>query len=347
MNKSINSNVILSMAQGFSNTFLLYTACKLNLFDIISDENSTINKISDKSKINEDILNRILRPLIAYGYIAEEQSHYSLTKLGEMLRENNENSLKGFVLFCGNKCAKCWAQMPEAAIRGVSPYEIAMENNLFESNKKSKEDFDEFNAMMDYTSTNISLESFFNEEIDKESEKIIVDVGGGTGAVLIQFLNYCNNAKGVILDLDFVKEKALNNLKANNLISRSKFNSENFFQSCSISGDIYILSRILHDWSDAKVIDILVNIRKAMKEDSILYVIEQIVPEIQDKSAINIYLNDLQMWAICGGRERKLEDYINLFNKAGMYLIKEHKLDSGESILKVCPNIKGFQEGVI
>lgn len=52
MTGKFSKNIILSMAQGFANTYLLYTACELDLFDIIGEakEKISVQEIAEKSR---------------------------------------------------------------------------------------------------------------------------------------------------------------------------------------------------------------------------------------------------------------------------------------------------------
>ena len=122
------------------------------------------------------------------------------------------------------------------------------------------------------------LADFLND-IEDIKGKRIVDIGGGTGAIMTQFLKHFRSASGTIMDLEFVKEKALQKLKENSLLERCEFVSGDFFKPFSISGDIFVLSRVLHDWNDEDSIKILSHIRSNMTNDSILYIIELIIPE--------------------------------------------------------------------
>ena len=110
---------------------------------------------------------------------------------------------------------------------------------------------------MNFVSEGVLLADFLND-IEDIKGKRIVDIGGGTGAIMTQFLKHFRSASGTIMDLEFVKEKALQKLKENSLLERCEFVSGDFFKPFSISGDIFVLSRVLHDWNDEDSIKILV-----------------------------------------------------------------------------------------
>lgn len=346
LEKEISKRIITSMSQGFSNTFLLYTACKLEIFDAIDKEGSNIEEISNKIEVGKNILYRIIRPLIVYGFIEKIDSKYILTESGKLLTEEGEGSLKGYVLYCGGICAKSWSVMAEAARCNESPYSLAIGGDLFDGNRNSISDYSNFNAMMSFVSKSMDIQSFLKKQNDKDKIKEIVDIGGGTGAVIIQFLKYYKNARGKILDLDFVKEKAIENMQINDVLDRADFISGSFFEPFSVDGDIFILSRVLHDWKDEESVTILKNIKNTMNEESILYVIELIVPEEFKRENADIFMNDLQIWAVCGGEERSLAQYDNLFKKAGLALMESEKIETGEYVMKVRKDID-IEEGEI
>ena len=216
----MHTNIITSMSQGFANTYLLYTACKLNLFDLIGQGGVSAQEISENARVDLQIIYKILRPLVAYGFIIENQTRYELTEQGYLLTESENKSLKGYVLYCGGICAKCWSMMAEAAQRDVVPYQLALGMDLFVDNREDENQYAIFNSMMNFVSRSMVLSDFL-KNIKKQSDiRNIIDIGGGTGAVLIQFLEYFTNASGVIVDLEFVREKALCNIKKNKLLDR-------------------------------------------------------------------------------------------------------------------------------
>ena len=113
-NIDINTRIIMSMSQGFANTYLLYTACRLEIFDFIESNIDTSVELSKKINIENVILEKILRPLVAYDFLEEQNTKYKLTEKGMLLTDKSPRSLKGYVLYCGGICAKSWAMMAEA-----------------------------------------------------------------------------------------------------------------------------------------------------------------------------------------------------------------------------------------
>lgn len=71
-NIDINTRIIMSMSQGFANTYLLYTACRLEIFDFIESNIDTSVELSKKIDIENVILEKILRPLVAYDFLEDK-----------------------------------------------------------------------------------------------------------------------------------------------------------------------------------------------------------------------------------------------------------------------------------
>lgn len=108
--------------------------------------------------------------------------------------------------------------------------------------------------MMSSNSEDLDLQPYFETEITPFRIKKIVDIGGGTGNILIKLLKFYKNSFGILLDLQFVETEAIRNLQNYNMENRVKFYSGNFFEPIDFSADIFVMSRILHDWSDEEAI---------------------------------------------------------------------------------------------
>lgn len=69
----IQGNMIRSTIQGFSTSYLLYTACELGIFDALYQERRHVSLLAEELAIDEDILFRFMRPLVALKYVNEEK----------------------------------------------------------------------------------------------------------------------------------------------------------------------------------------------------------------------------------------------------------------------------------
>ena len=52
----------------------------------------------------------------------------------------------------------------------------------------------------------------------------------------------------------------------------------NFFENVASNGDVYLLSHIIHDWSEAQCLTILGTCRRAMRPDGRLLIVEMVLP---------------------------------------------------------------------
>jgi hypothetical protein len=92
------------------------------------------------------------------------------------------------------------------------------------------------------------------------------------------------------------------------------------FESVPGDGDLYLLSRVLHDWEDVPASTVLRNCAHEMGHGARLVLLERILPE-QDGALADApvqYLADLHMLVRTGGRERTREEYDALLARAGL-----------------------------
>ncbi len=148
-----------------------------------------------------------------------------------------------------------------------------------------------------------------------------------------KFLNYYTNATGTILDLPQAKKDALRNLEKSNMTNRCSFMETDFFQAIQVHADVYVLSRVLHDWMDPQAIQILQNVAREMEDNSKLVIIEEVIREPDEPNAMRSYMNDIQMWVFCDGKERTLQEFTDLFLQAGLKLDRLFDTEEGTAVL--------------
>jgi ubiquinone/menaquinone biosynthesis C-methylase UbiE len=138
--------------------------------------------------------------------------------------------------------------------------------------------------------------------------QVVVDVGGGNGALLVELIRRRPELRGILLDLpETVRDEAA-------LGDRIEFVAGSFFDSVP-EGDAYIMSGILHDWPDNEAARILHTIRRAAPPHARLLINESVIePGNEPQSAKWL---DLLMLVLAGGRERDEEQWRELFESAG------------------------------
>lgn len=328
-------NYVQNLVNGFMSTMVIYAGCELGIFDVLKSEKKTVEELSQYLGITSSDLLRLLRPLEQYKLLKIEGREITLSDSGRILTADDSDSLKPYALFCGRESLKAWSCIYPALKEKVRPIELMNQLGIFHDMEENSERFQTFNGMMSSVSKQMNLNEFFRAFLGKNEAIKIADVGGGTGSIIQKFLEYYQNAVGVILDLPQAKESALENLKKANLDKRCAFEETDFFQKIKTEADVYILSRVLHDWQDSEAEEILKNVADSMGEDSYLVVLEEIIRQADEPNAMRSYMNDIQMWVLCDGKERTLQEFSSLFEKVGLKIQQVFDTEEGTAVIIV------------
>ena len=104
-----------------------------------------------------------------------------------------------------------------------------------------------------------------------------------------------------------------------------------FFQSVFTWADAYILSHIIHDWDEDQCLMILSHIRKAIKSNGRLLIVEMVLPEGDTPHPGKMF--DMVMLLVTGGRERMEVEYGSLLSKGGFKLTRVVPTSSAVSVV--------------
>lgn len=321
---------LMKKSMSFTVPAALRVAAKLKIADLLKDGPKNINEIAEETNSIPSVLNRILRMLASENILYESENlNYSLAPVGQFLLSDHEYSLRDAVLMLTNETL--WRPVGDIIesvqdnpafenLYGMSFYQYWQDN--------TREDHD-FQAGMSSLS---KIENYFIIKYYEFPEnKIVADIAGGLGGLLLEVLRKNPTLKGQLFDRQHVLERT--KLVELGDDSRWKLISGDLFGKYPES-DIYLIKYIIHDWDDESVIKIFKNFREVMKEDSKVLIIEPIVfkKNIPDVAK---YMDLLCVSAFPESGERTEEEFIELLDKADLKINKFIKTETYNSILEV------------
>jgi hypothetical protein len=141
------------------------------------------------------------------------------------------------------------------------------------------------------------------ESVEWRGDETVVDIGGGNGSLLTALLEGHPGMRGIVFDLpETVRDETA-------LGDRCAFVAGSFFEAVP-TGDVFILSTVLHNWDDASALRILRTIRAAAGETARLVLLEGVIEPGNEPDGAKWL--DLLMLALLAGRERTEEQWRTL-----------------------------------
>ena len=266
-------------------------------------------------------LRRVLRGLAAEEVLDElPDGRFALTAAAELLCGGAPDSLQGMVTVRGELYYGMVAGLLDAVRGGGVPFEVVHGRPFFEflaGDARWRTMFQTWMAARSAREADAVVAGY-----DFGRFASIVDVGGGTGTLLRAIREQAPHADLVLFDRPEV-------VAATDLPGIGG----DFFTAVPAGADAYLLSRVLHDWDDAAALRILRTCRAAMRPDSMLLVVDMVLPEraVDDPAAVRL---DLHMLALLGGRERTAGDFAALLGAAGLRLIADIPTPAGVHVLE-------------
>jgi hypothetical protein len=192
--------MLAKILYGYKATQCLYVAAKLNIADHLFSGSKSIVELAELTNTKPEPLYRVMRCLATLGIFQEsEQKKFSLNQAAEDLLSNSENTMKDFIVLCGEEL-----------------YRSA--GDLLYSVQTDKPAFDHIYGMShwDYLEANPDKARIFHDAMEKGTEpmlreiishydfspyKNIVDVGGGKGHLMCEILQQYPDSYGAVYDL--------------------------------------------------------------------------------------------------------------------------------------------------
>ncbi len=315
---------LLQKLGGYVNTQLLYIIAKLGIADHLAAGPKSSATLAADLHVAEEPLHRILRGCVSGGLLVEtEPGVFATTPPIEFLESNKADSLRGYAILTGEEWYPSWNKLLAAVEAEEVPFEAAFGCDYYTHFAQKPEAGMRFNQFMQIRSEQ-SAQALV-DAYDFSGAAVVVDIGGGNGTLLQTILHSYPQLQGILFDLPPVITEAKQRAVLQHLGGRCRFVSGSFMDGVPPGGDLYILSQILHNWSDEQCIEILRNCHDAMTTQGKLLILEMLIPT-QLKGNMPAVDADLMMLVLTQGCERNTAGYEALLKAANFKISAVHPL---------------------
>ena len=140
------------------------------------------------------------------------------------------------------------------------------------------------------------------------------------------------DSRGTLFDLPHIESDAAAFVAAKGMSDRVQIVGGSFFESVPAGADLYMMSHIIHDWTEEQCLTILANCHRAMPDHARLLIVEIVLSE---GNAFDFgKVSDIMMLTVPGGEERTASQYAELLAKASFKLTRVIPTDSNVSIVE-------------
>ncbi len=310
------SVAVMELGFGGWLTQALVAAVRLGVADALSDGPLTADEVAHRVGTDPRATYRLMRALASNSVLKlRRDGRFALTRTGRALVSDNPASVAPMVAFVGHAAHReHWSNLEHSVRTGETAVSKVRGMSFFEYTDTDPELAQVFNDAMTGASS-VAIESAV-PAYDFSSSKLIVDVGGGHGALLAAVLRQAPDTRGVLFDLPQVVAGA--GATVADVASRCDIQGGSFFESVPAGGDTYLLKTVIHDWDDEQSCAILRNVRAAIAPGGKVLLFEMVLPE-GAPNHLGLVL-DLEMLVAAGGQERTRREYAQLLSQAGFEL---------------------------
>ena len=321
------------LAHAFVASRALHVCVQLGLPALMRDGALTSRALAKATGTHEPSLYRLMRGLTGHGCFLEgDDRTFSLGPVGLQLLPQEGKPGAAAEAMGAPQMWEAFGRLAEAVELGRPTLESTRRGRLYDPEASER-------AAQLVAETQLAFHGLDLEAVllacDFSPSRLIVDVGGSSGSLLASILAMHPDARGILFDLPATARAAALRLEAMTIAGRCEVVGGNFFESVPAGGDTYILSHVLHDWSDEEALVILDNCRAAIARHGRLLVVEPVIPP--GNSPHHGKLLDLILLVTTSGRERSLEEHEELLSKAGFRLKRVTATTQAVSIIEAEP----------
>jgi SAM-dependent methyltransferase len=307
----------------------VHVAVTLRVAEHIESGTSDIADLAAAAGADRESLLRVLRHLVGKGVFDEpEPERFALNEPARLLLDPAARvglNLEGI----GGRMAHAWGSLLRAVRTGAPAYHEVFGRPFWDDLAAHPPLAADFDALMGPAGHGTPDPDVLIAGDGWASVQRVVDVGGGTGALLAEVLRAHPDTRGILVDLPRTVARSGPIFDAAGVADRVTISGQSFFDPLPSGADLYLLKSVLNDWPDREAAAILRRCADAARPDGRVVVLSGVSPDEQGPPA-----PELLMMVLVGGKDRNLSEFRELARGAGLEVYSAGRNRAGRFVVE-------------
>jgi acetylserotonin N-methyltransferase len=312
-----DSSPIVELIEAFRRSKAMFAAVSLGIFDILQRTPSDVSTLAAQLHVASEPLERLLDTCVSLKLLRRSGTSYENEPVATTyLCRDSERSLTGYILYSNDVLFRLWINLEDAIREGTPRWKqtFGIEGAIFDHFFRTEEATQTF--LQGMHGLGILSSPQVVGAFDLSHFRRMVDLGGATGHLAIAACERYPDLQAVVFDLARVIEITRAHATRSTAGERITVMAGDFFRDELPDADLFVLGRILHDWREQKIRDLLAKIHRRLPSGGGILLAEKLLYE--DKAGPTAtHLQSLNMLICTEGKERTLAEYRQLLEDAG------------------------------
>jgi acetylserotonin N-methyltransferase len=308
---------VLSLIEAFRHSKTMFAATSMGVFELLHEAPATAEAVAARLSANADALARLLDGCAALGLLEKQDGVYRNSAVAEAyLYSGSAHTLRGYVRYSDEALYKMWGHLDDAVREGTHrwPQSFGLDGPIFSAFFRTDAAMRDF--LMGMHGFGMLTSPKVVTAFDLSRYRHLVDLGGATGHLAIAACEHYGGMQATVFDLPRATALAREQVAKSTAAARIAVVGGDFFADELPPADLYYVGRILHDWSDAKIAQLLGRIIARLPAEGALLIGEKLLAE-DGVGPLAANMQSLNMLVVTEGKERSLGEYRKLLQAAG------------------------------
>jgi hypothetical protein len=314
-----------------STPWCIHVVATLHVADHVAAGTTGVEELASACGAHAESLQRVLRHLVSRGVFEEPSpGRFALNEPARALLESPVRLGLDLDSF-GGRMAYAWGSLLSAVRTGAPAYHEVFGRAFWDDLQAHPDIAAAFDALMGPGGHGTPDPAVLING-DWDSVRTVVDVGGGTGALLAEVLRARPSVRGTLVDLPDTVARSAEIFDTAGVTERVTTVGQSFFDPLPSGADLYLLKSVLSDWPDREATIILRRCADAARPAGRVVLLNGVSPDEAGGPS-----PALLMMVLVGGKDRTLTEFRELARTAGLEVHAAGRQPSGRFVVECRP----------